>query len=134
MNMRVATSLMTAFAIAIFAGSFAGQNVCAAQVDDQESLKQSQHKMENKAAEIGKKLDELEQKMKTSKDEAKADMSRQMVELREMQKKVQKKLKEMKVASGKAWQDAKEGAQSTMDDLQKAYEKARARFSNKTEW
>ena len=133
MNIRVATSLMTAIAIAISTGSFVGRNVCAAQVDDQESLQQSQHKMENKAAEIGKKLDELEQKMKTSKDEAKADMSRQMDELREMQKKVQIKLKEMKIASGKAWQDAKEGAQSTMDDLQKAYEKARARFSNKTE-
>jgi hypothetical protein len=39
----------------------------------------------------------------------------------------------MKIASGKAWQDAKNGAQSTMDDLQRAYEKARARFSNTTE-
>jgi len=133
MNIRVATSLMTAIAIAISSGSFVGRNVCAAQVDDQENSQQSQHKMENKAAEIGKKLDELEQKMKTSKDEAKADMSRQMDELREMQKKVQNKLKEMKIASGKAWQDAKDGAQSTMDDLQKAYEKARARFSNKAE-
>jgi uncharacterized protein HemX len=133
MNIRVATSLMTAIAISISTGTFVGRNVCAAQVDDQESLQQSQHKMENKAAEIGKKLDELEQKIKTTKEEAKADMSRQMDELREMQKKVQKKLKEMKIASGKAWQDAKEGAQSTMDDLQKAYEKARARFSNKTE-
>lgn len=133
MNIRVATSLMAAIALAISSGSFIGRNVCAAQVDDQESVQQSQHKMESKTAEIGKKLDELEQKMKTSKDEAKADMSRQMDELREMQKKVQKKLEEMKIASGKAWQDAKEGAQSTMDDLQKAYEKARARFSNKTE-
>jgi uncharacterized protein HemX len=133
MNMRVALSLMTGIAIAIFAGTFAGRNACAAQIDDQESLQQSQYKMENKAAEIGKKLDELEQKMKTSKEEAKKEMSRQMVELREMQKKVQIKLKEMKIASGKAWQDAKEGAQSTMDDLQKAYEKARARFSNITE-
>jgi len=133
MNIRVTFGIMPAIAIAISTGSFVGRNVYASQVDDQESLQQSQHKMENKAAEIGKKLDELEQKMKTSKDEAKADMSRQMDELREMQKKVQKKLKEMKIASGKAWQDAKEGAQSTMDDLQKAYEKARARFSNKTE-
>ena len=133
MNIRVTFGIMTAIAIAISTGSFVGLNVYASQVDDQESLQQSQHKMENKAAEIGKKLDELEQKMKTSKDEAKADMSRQMDELREMQKKVQKKLQEMKIASGKAWQDAKEGAQSTMDDLQKAYEKARSRFSNKTE-
>ncbi len=133
MNIRVATSVMTAIAIAISTGSFVGRNVYAAQVDDQESLQQSQNKMEKKAAEIGKRLDELEQKMKTSKDEAKADMSRQMDELRDMQKKVQKKLKEMKIASGKAWQDAKEGAQSTMDDLQKAYEKARARFSNTSE-
>ena len=133
MNTRVATTLMTAIAIAISTGSFAGRIVYAAQVDEQENLQQSQHKMENKAAEIGKRLDELEQKMKTSKDEAKADMSRQMGELREMQKNVQKKLKEMKVASGKAWQDAKEGAQATMDDLQKAYEKARSRFSNKAE-
>jgi uncharacterized protein HemX len=124
---------MTAIAIAISTGSFVERNVCAAQVDDQESLQQSQHKMENKAAEIGKKLDELEQKMKTTKAEAKADMSRQMDELREMQKKVQIKLNEMKIASGKAWQDAKDGAQSTMDDLQRAYEKARARFSNTTE-
>ena len=133
MNIRVTIGIMTAIAIAISTGSFAGRNVCAAQVDNQENLQQSQHKMENKAAEIGKKLDELEQKIKTSKEEAKTDMSRQMVELREMQKKVQKKLQEMKIASGKAWQDAKEGAQSTMDDLQKAYEKARSRFSNKTE-
>jgi uncharacterized protein HemX len=133
MNIPVATILMSAIAIAISTGSFVGRNVCAAQVEDQESLQQSQHKMENKAAGIGKKLDELEQKMKTSKDEAKADMSRQMDELREMQKKVQKKLNEMKIASGKAWQDAKDGAQSTMDDLQRAYEKARARFSNTTE-
>ena len=133
MNIRVTIGMMTAIAIAISTGSFAGRNVYAAQVDDQENLQQSQHKMENKAAEIGKKLDELEQKIKTSKEEAKTDMSRQMVELREMQKKVQKKLQEMKIASGKAWQDAKEGAQITMDDLQKAYEKARARFSNKTE-
>ena len=130
MNMRIATSLMTAIAIAISTGSFVGRNPCAAQADDQQTLQQSQHKMENKAAEIGKKLDELEQMIKTSKAEAKADMTRQMDELREMQKKVQKKLQEMKIASGKAWQDAKEGAQSTMDDLQKAYEKARARFSN----
>ena len=133
MNMRVATSLMAAIAIAISTGSFVGQNVYAAQVDDQESLQQSQHKMENKAAEIGKKLDELEQKMKTSKDEAKADMSRQMDELRELQKKVQMKLKEMKIASGKAWQDAKAGTQPAMDELKKAYEKARMRFGNSTE-
>lgn len=133
MSIRVAISLMTAMVIAISTGSFAGLDACAAQADDQQSLQQSQHKMENKAAEIGKKLDELEQKMKTSKDEAKAEMSRQMDELRDMQKKVERKLKEMKVASGKAWQDAKDGAQSTMDDLQKAYEKARARFGNKAE-
>ncbi len=133
MSIRVAISLMTAMVIAISTGSFAGRDACAAQADDQQSLQQSQHKMENKAAEIGKKLDELEQKMKTSKDEAKAEMSRQMDELREMQKKVERKLKEMKVASGKAWQDAKDGAQSSMDDLQKAYEKARARFGNKAE-
>ena len=130
MKIRVSIGMITAIAIATSTGAFVARNVCAAQVEDQENLQQSQHKMENKAAEIGKKLDELEQKMKTSKDEAKADMSRQMDELREMQKKVQNKLKEMKVASGKAWQDAKEGAQSTMDDLQKAYEKARSRFSN----
>jgi hypothetical protein len=124
---------MTAIAIAISTGTFAGRNVYAVQVDEQEGLQQSQHKMENKAAEIGKELDELEHKIKTSKDEAKADMSRQMDELRELQKNVHKKLKEMKIASGKAWQDAKEGAQATMDDLQKAYEKARSRFSNTTE-
>ena len=133
MDRRVVTSMITAIAIAISTGSFVGRNVFAAQSDDQERYQQSQNTMENKSAEIGKKLDELEQKMKTSKDEAKADMSRQMDELRGMQKKVQKKLKEMKIASGKAWQDAKEGAQSTMDDLQKAYEKARTRFSNKAE-
>jgi len=120
---------MTAIAISISTGTFVGRNACAAQIDDQESLQQGQHKMENKAAEIGKKLDELEQKMKTAKEEVKADMSRQMDELREMQKNVQEKLREMKTASGKALLDAKEGAKSAMDDLQNAYEKARARFS-----
>lgn len=73
MNIRVAASLITAIVIAISTGSFVGRNACAAQVDDQENLQQSQHKMENKAAGIGKKLDELEQKMKTSKRLARAD-------------------------------------------------------------
>jgi hypothetical protein len=32
---------------------------------------------------------------------------------------VQGKLKEMNIANGKAWQDAKDGAQSTVDDCRK---------------
>jgi molecular chaperone DnaK (HSP70) len=133
MNRGSAIILMTVIVFAISTGSNVGRNVSLAQVDDQETHQQSQNKMENKAAEIGKKLDELEQKMKTAKEEAKADMLRQMDELRAMQGKVQEKLKEMKVASGKAWQDTKNGTQSALDDLQKAYENARKRFSNKTE-
>ena len=130
MNIRVAARLMTVVAVIVFTGCFVGRNVAAAQVDDQESRQQGQNKMEKKAADIGKKLDELEQKMKTTKEEAKADITQQMAELREMQKRVQEKLREMKSASGKAWQDAKDGAQSTMNDLQKAYEKARSRFTS----
>jgi len=130
MNRRVVTSMMIAIAIAISAGSHVGRNVFAAQVDEDERHQQSQNTMENRAAEIGKKLDDLEQKLKVAKEEAKADMLRQMDELREMQKKVQGKLKEMKSASGKALQDTKAGAQSALDDLQKAYEKARTRFGN----
>lgn len=133
MNRRVAASMMTAIAIAISTGSFVGRNVSAAQVGEEERYEQGQNTMENKAAEIGKKLDDLEQKIKVAKEEAKADMSRQMDELREMQKKVQKKLKDMKSASGKALQDTKAGAQSALDDLQKAYEKARTRFGNSNE-
>jgi hemerythrin-like domain-containing protein len=124
---------MTAIAFAISTGSIVGRNVSSAQVGDQETHQQSEDKMEKKAAEFGKKLDELEQKIKTAKEQAKADMLREMDELRQMQKEVQEKLKEMKVASGKAWQDTKDGAQSAMDDLQKAYEKARTRLSNKNE-
>ena len=60
-------------------------------------------------------------------------MLRQMDELRAIQGQVQEKLKEMKVARGKAWQDTKDGAQSARDELQKAYEKARTRFSNKSQ-
>jgi len=130
MNRRVVTSMTTAIAIAISTGSYVGQNVSAAQVDEGERYQQSQNTMENRSAEIGKKLDDLEQKIKVAKEEAKADMSRQMDELREMQKKVQGKLKEMKSASGKALQDTKVGAQSALDDLQKAYERARTRFGN----
>jgi hypothetical protein len=133
MNMRVAASLMTSIAIAVSTGTFVGRNVSAAQVDNQESNKQNQNRMENRAAEIGRKLDSLEQRIKTAKDEARADMSRQMDELREMQKNIQEKLKEMKIASGKAWHDAQNGAQSAMDELQKAYERARLRFGNTTE-
>jgi len=133
MNMRVATSMMTAIAIAVSSGSFVGHNVLAAQVDDQENHQQSQNSMENKAAEIGKKLDELELNIKTAREEAKADMSRQMDELRIMQKNIQEKLREMKSSSGKAWQDAKAGAQSALDDLKKAYEKARMRFGTSAE-
>ena len=133
MNIRSATILMTAIVISISTGSIVGRNVSLAQVDDQETHQQSEDKMENKATEIGKKLDELEQNIKTAQEEAKADMLQEMDELRHMQKQVQDKLKEMKAASGKAWQDTKDGVQSAMDDLQKAYEKARTRFSNKTE-
>lgn len=67
MNLRIATRVITDIGIAISTRSFVCRNVCIAQFDEQESLQQSQYKMENKSAEIGKKLDVLEQKIKSSK-------------------------------------------------------------------
>jgi uncharacterized protein HemX len=133
MNRHVAGRLITVIVIAISLGGFAGRNVSADQVEELGSPQQSQKNMEQKAAEFGKKIDELELKIKTAKEDVKIDLSRQVHELRKKQNDVQKMLKEMKIASGNAWQDAKSGAQSAIDDLQKAYESARKRFGNTTE-
>ena len=45
MKIRVATGLMTAIAFVIYTGTFVALNVSAAQIDDQESIQQSQNKM-----------------------------------------------------------------------------------------
>lgn len=89
---------------------------------------ESRGEIERKASDIGRKLDEMEGKLKESTEETKTALSREMGELREKQKVLQEKLQEMKAAGGKAWRDVKKGAEGALDDLQNAYEKARDRF------
>lgn len=89
---------------------------------------ESRGEIERKASDIGRKLDEMEGKLKESTEETKTALSREMGELREKQKVLQEKLQEMKAAGGKAWRDVKKGAEGALDDLQNAYEKTRDRF------
>ncbi len=99
---------------------------------EMEQNKGEQQRLERRLAEIGKKLDELEAKVKTKaqtkKEEAKADYRKEIASLRKQQKGLKKKLRELGKASGKAWKDLKTGAEAAMDELEKGYQKAVKQF------
>ena len=64
------------------------------------------------------------------KEEGKAQFDQSMEELRNKKEAATKKLNEINSASGEAWKDIKSGMESAMDELSKAFDRARSHFKS----
>ena len=64
------------------------------------------------------------------KEESKAQFNQSMEELRNKKQAASEKLNELNSASGEAWKDIKSGMDSAMDELRKAFERARSHFKS----
>jgi chromosome segregation ATPase len=79
-----------------------------------ESLEQQLAKLEARASELG--------------DDVREEYGEQLIDLRAKRDVARQKLEEMNRASGAAWEDVKEGAESVWHELEEALEKATSRF------
>lgn len=83
---------------------------------------------ETRYNELKQRIDELAAKGESLKDEAKADIKKQIGELQAKQADVLDRLEEMKSASGEAWKDVASGFEAAFEELEKAYQDALSRF------
>jgi len=84
--------------------------------------------MDKKLQVLDSKINQLAERSKPYKDEAKIQADKALAALREERKSVGEQLGKVKQSSAEVWQDVKDGFSSAMDELEKAYEKAKAKF------
>ena len=93
-----------------------------------------QKKMEARLQELDSEIQQLQAKAQSSatelKEKSKAEFNQSMEDLRNKQQVATEKLNELKSASGQAWEDIKGGVNSAMDELGKAYDRARSHFKS----
>jgi hypothetical protein len=87
-----------------------------------------QKQIEAQLKEYDQKLDELEVKAGTVKQEAKALFNQKIEALREKQRAAHMEWERLSSSSGKAWEDIESGMNTAMDDLAKAYHEALSHF------
>ena len=87
-----------------------------------------QEKLETQLREWDKKLDGLKGKAKKAKADLRHDLDAQVEALRAQRAAAQDKLHELGQRSENAWEDLKEGAEKTWDEMQKTIDSIVARF------
>jgi hypothetical protein len=92
--------------------------------------KEYQQKMETKLKEMNQELKEWKAKTKKMEKKAKVEAEKQLNALSKRKAAVSKRLKALKTKSGKAWEDLKAGTDSAMEDLRKAFDEVRSRFTS----
>ncbi len=92
-----------------------------------------QAKIEAQLKEWAAKLEELKSKAAKAGAGAKDELNKQVETLKAKQDVAQKKLKEVREASGEAWKDVKQGLEKTVTDLKEAWGGALSRFRKKGE-
>lgn len=102
--------------------------VKTAKAFSQQQKEQLQDQIEAKIKGYDKNVDELKEKARGVKGEAKAELNRQLDELRKKKEETSRKLKEMKSATGKAWEDLKTGIETALEDLEKTFQQMMKRF------
>lgn len=86
-------------------------------------------KTEKKLRELDARIVELTARTGTLKEDAKAEADQLMTALRQQRSEVDKQLNALKQSSKEMWTDAKAAFETVFDELQKAYEKTKAKFS-----
>ena len=95
----------------------------------QEQMQAFREQTEARLAEYEKDIDQLQAKVETMGEDAKANAEQKLKELRQKRDEVSAKLKDLSSSSGDAWERLKAGIDAAMNDLAEAYKKAEAEFS-----
>lgn len=74
------------------------------------------------------KIDALEVRARQQAGEAEVQADRGLAELRKRREELQRKLREIREASGEAWSDLIEGAEHARDAVGAAFKRARSRY------
>lgn len=85
--------------------------------------------MDKKLKDLDAKIGELAHKAESYKDDAKVQADQALSALREQRDKAKERFEEVKKASAEVWKDVKAGFASAMDELEKAFENAKSKFS-----
>ena len=99
-----------------------------AQQQKEEYLQQIKAKMKEYDREMQELLAKAQSRATDLKEESKAQFNQSMEELRNKKQAAADKLNELNSASGVAWEYIKSGMDSSMDELTKAFDRARSHF------
>jgi len=94
----------------------------------QQQKDEYQKRVETKIKEYDQKINELKKKAEVLKEEKKAEFDKKIEELQKKRTSASKKLQNLKSASGKAWEDLKNGMDASMNELEHAFKRAILHF------
>lgn len=89
------------------------------------------NKLEERAAEMESRIDELKMKYESASDETKEKLEQQIETMENRLADFKGKIEDINNSAGDAWKDLKEGTSKAMTDLEKAIEEAEKEFENK---
>ena len=120
----------------IAAATLAGCNTVSGMKEDSrqaadytyEKKEEYQGALASQMRELDAKIDELKAKAGRASDAVKAEFARDMEAVDRQKAVLTQKMAAVKSSSASAWNDVKAGANSAMDSVKQAYEKAKARF------
>jgi TolA-binding protein len=111
--------------------SLAGETTEVAQAaSGQQHKEEYQKKIETQLKELNQELKEWKDKAKKMEEKARSEMDEQLSKLSKKEEEASKKFEELRLKSGKAWEDLKAGVDSAMEDLGKAFDQMRSRFKS----
>ena len=84
---------------------------------------------EQKLKDLDTKIDELATKSAGYKDDAKAQAEQALATLREQRTKLNEQFEGLKQAGAESWKELKAGFESALNELEKAYENIKSKFS-----
>ena len=106
----------------------AGQAVNTAAEYTQQAKEEFQKKFESQLNELDANIAKFREKGSDLKDEAKVKWDKQMADLEKKREAARAKLDEVGRSSAEAWKDARKGAASAWDELDKAFRDASKEF------
>ena len=87
-----------------------------------------QQKMRGELDRMQTEIDRLVFKANQAKKETRAELNKVIGEVQKKKDATAKKLQDLESASGKAWSDLKSGLNTSMEELEKSYARAKSRF------
>ena len=100
------------------------------EVDATVQGKEFKLKTKEKFDELSKKINELGAKAENTDSKTTADVKKKMNELKEQRAVLQINMEKLDVVSKDQWETARQKVESEMDELEKAYNKARSHFES----